>query len=146
MYIKDEQLLRLKNILIKMAHLAEDAIHNAVKSLIEKDLDLAQSVIDNDKIINSYDVYIDEECIRTLARRQPVGSDLRFITTAMKITTDIERIGDHALNIARTSLELCPIDKIQLHDYIIWMKDLAIWMVREAVLSFSTEDRALAMD
>ncbi len=83
-----------------MASFVETSINNSVKSLIERDSILAQKVIEGDHTINSFDVKIDEECIRLLALKQPMGKDLRFITTAMKITTDLERIGDHATNIA----------------------------------------------
>ena len=96
----EDELREVKVKILKMGSLVEEAIGRAIRSLVERNNRLAEEVIEGDRVINTYDVEIDEECIRVLALRQPVGGDLRFITTAMKITTDLERIGDFAENIS----------------------------------------------
>ena len=92
MAIFDEELMKLKEKVLKMGALVETAMKDAVTSLVERSSELARKVIENDHKVNALDVEIDEECIRLLAIRQPRAGDLRFITTAMKITTDIERM------------------------------------------------------
>ncbi len=106
MTVRNEELVRLKEMLLKMATLVESAIQNSVQSLVERNSDLARLVIEGDQAINTFDVKIDEECIRLLALKQPMGKDLRFITTAMKITSDLERIGDNAVNIAERAARI----------------------------------------
>ena len=80
--------------------MVENAIRDSVKALVERDSDLAREVIKRDHLINAQDVAIDEECVRLIALRQPMARDLDFITTTMKITTDLERMGDLAVNIS----------------------------------------------
>jgi phosphate transport system protein len=106
MSIFDDELQKLKEKILTMGSMVEDAIKNSVLALVERDNTMAKRVIDNDRIVNTLDVEIDEESIRLIALRQPKASDLRFITTAMKITTDLERMGDLAVNIAERALEL----------------------------------------
>src|SRR5437870_11955714 len=91
-----------------MGGLVEDQIRRVMRALIDRDGDLAQEVIDRDRQVNAYDVEIDEKCVELLALHQPTAGDLRFITTAMKIVTDLERIGDQAVNIAQRTIELNP--------------------------------------
>ncbi len=106
MNIFEEELKNLKEKILKMGSLVEEAIDKSIRSLVERNDELAKEVIRNDHLINAFDVEIDEECIRLIALRQPKAGDLRFITTAMKITTDLERIGDLAEDIAERALEL----------------------------------------
>ena len=82
-----------------MGGLVEDQIQKAVKALVDRDSDLANIIIERDHEVNRLDVEIDELCIKLLALHQPAGIDLRLITTGLKITTDLERIGDMAVNI-----------------------------------------------
>lgn len=96
MAIFDEELKALREKVLKLGYMVEDAIRDSVKSLVERDSALAREVIKGDHLINALEVKIDEECIRLIALRQPVARDLRFITTTMKITTDLERMGDLA--------------------------------------------------
>jgi phosphate transport system protein len=106
MTIFDDELKRLKEDLLKLGVMVESAVNNSLRSLVERDSNLANEVIIKDHLINALDVKIDEECIRLIALRQPKAGDLRSIITAMKITTDLERIGDLAVNIAERALEL----------------------------------------
>src|SRR5204863_1849346 len=101
-----EELEALKQTLLAMGGLVEDQIRRVMRALLERDGVLAQEVIDRDARVNAYDVEVDEKCVELLALHQPAAGDLRFITTAMKVVTDLERIGDQAVNIAQRSLEL----------------------------------------
>ncbi len=146
MPVREEEMRNLKNMLLKMASLVEQSIKNSVRSLTERDSKLAHRVINEDQIINTYDVRIDEECIRLLALKQPMGKDLRFITTAMKITTDLERIADNAVNIAERALELNEEPLLKPYIDIPRMREVAQGMVRDAINAFVEEDKHLAMD
>ena len=146
MPVREEELKHLKTMLLKMAALVELAIKNSVRSLTERDTKLAHRVINEDQIINTYDVKIDEECIKLLALKQPMGRDLRFITTAMKITTDLERIADNAVNIAERAIELNEEPLLKPYIDIPRMREIAQGMVRDAIKAFVHEDKHLAMD
>ncbi len=102
----EAQLRTLKEKLLLIGHRAETAIADATRALIDRKPSLAQRVIDEDDQVDQLEVEIDDLCFELLAREQPVASDLRFITTAMKIVGDIERIGDNGVNIARRALEI----------------------------------------
>ncbi|MEO5357888.1 MAG: phosphate signaling complex protein PhoU [Nitrospirae bacterium YQR-1] len=145
MPIRDDELKSLKETILKMASLVESAIRDSVRSLIESNADLAQSVIRNDHIVNALDVNIDEECIRLIARRQPMGKDLRFLTTGMKITTDLERIADHAVNIAEKSIALMETQQIMSYSEISRLREITQMMVKDAIDAFVNGDRALAL-
>jgi phosphate transport system protein len=106
MAIFDEELVRLNGLVLQMGSLVEMAIKNSVQSIVERDNELARKVIDGDHQVNTLDIEIDEESIRLIALRQPKAGDLRLITTAMKITADLERMGDLAVNIAQRAIEL----------------------------------------
>lgn len=146
MAIFDDELIKLKEKILEMGALVENSIRDSIKSLLEKDNDIAKEVIQRDHIINSLDVEIDEECIRLIALRQPKATDLRFITTAMKITTDLERMGDLATNIAERALELNKEPDIKPYIDIPRMRDIALGMTRDALDAFVHKDKKLAMD
>lgn len=146
MPVRSEELERLKEMLLKMAALVESSIRDSVGSLVERDTDLADNVIEDDHKINRLDVEIDEECIRLLALKQPMGKDLRFITTAMKITTDLERIADNSVNIAERAVELDKEPQLKPYIDVPKMRNIAGGMVRDAIDAFVKEDKKLAMD
>lgn len=146
MTVFDEELQHLKEKLLKMGSLVEDAIKNSVLSLVERDNDLARRIIDNDRLVNTLDVEIDEESIRLVALRQPMAGDLRFITTAMKITTDLERMGDLGVNIAERALELNQEPILKPYIDIPKMREIAQGMTRDALDAFVRKDKKLAMD
>ena len=100
------QLRSLKEKLLLIGHKAEASIADATRALIERKPSLAQRVVDEDDQLDQLGLEIDDICLEILALEQPVASDLRFITTAMKIVGDIERIGDNGVNIARRALEI----------------------------------------
>ncbi len=146
MTVRMEELEHLKETLLKMAALVEAAIKGSVESLVERDSELARRVIEEDHKINTYDVHIDEEGVRLLALKQPMGKDLRFITTAMKITTDLERIADNAVNIAERALELNREPLLKPYIDIPRMSRIAQGMVRDTINAFVNEDVKLAKD
>jgi phosphate transport system protein len=146
MPILEEELKHLNGLLLKMAAHVEVSIKDSIRSLTERDSELARKVIREDKRINTYDVKIDEECIRLLALKQPMGKDLRFITTAMKITTDLERIADNAVNIAERALELNEEPILKPYIDIPRMREISQGMVRDAIDAFVKKDKRLAMD
>ena len=102
----EQQLRLLKEKLLLIGHMAEISIADATRALVERRPSLAQRVVDDDDKLDELELEIDDICFEILAREQPVASDLRFITTAMKIVGDIERIGDNGVNIARRALEI----------------------------------------
>ncbi|MGH7324935.1 MAG: phosphate signaling complex protein PhoU [Candidatus Rokuibacteriota bacterium] len=141
-----EELDGLKQTLLAMGALVEDQIRRVMRALVERDGDLAREVIDRDRQVNTYDVEIDEKCVELLALYQPTAGDLRFITTAMKIVTDLERIGDQAVNIAQRGLELN--EEPQLKPYIDLprMAEKAQRMVKDALDAFVGRDTTLARE
>jgi phosphate transport system protein len=139
-----EELDGLKQTLLAMGALVEDQIRRAMRALVERDEALAQDVIDRDRQVNAYDVEVDEKCVELLALYQPTAGDLRFITTTMKIVTDLERIGDQAVNIAQRSLELNPEPQLKPYIDLPRMADKAQRMVKESLDAFVTRDTELA--
>jgi phosphate transport system protein len=102
----DAQLDDLRNKLLSLGGKVETEIATSVRALAERDSALAEAVINADREVNRLEVEIDEVCRRLLVLRQPAASDLRFITTALKIVVDLERIGDLAVNIAQRAIDL----------------------------------------
>ncbi len=139
-----EELDALKQTLLAMGGLVEDQIRRAMRALLERDDVLAQDVIDRDRQVNTYDVEVDEQCVNLLALNQPAAGDLRFITTAMKIVTDLERIGDQAVNIAQRALELNREPQLKPYIDLPRMADRAQRMVKESLDAFVAGDTALA--
>jgi phosphate transport system protein len=146
MTVFDEELQHLKEKLLRMGSLVEDAIKLSVQALVERDDELAHKIIDNDRLVNTLDVEIDEESIRMIALRQPMAGDLRFITTAMKITSDLERMGDLGVNIAERALELNQEPILKPYIDIPKMREIAQGMTRDALDAFVRKDKKLAMD
>lgn len=102
----EEELKQIKEKVIRLGGIVESQIADAIKAMSERDSQLAEKTIERDQVINGLEVEIDELCLKVLATRQPAASDLRLITTAMKIITDLERVGDEAVNISERAVEL----------------------------------------
>jgi phosphate transport system protein len=102
----DEELAELRARLLTLGGKVESEIAESVRALAERDSKLAEQVLNADREVNRLEIEIDERCRRLLDHRQPAASDLRFITTAMKIVVDLERIGDLAVNIAERAIDL----------------------------------------
>ena len=141
-----EELDALKQTLLAMGGLVEDQIRRVMRALIDRDGDLAQEVIERDRQVNAYDVEIDEKCVELLALHQPTAGDLRFITTTLKIVTDIERIGDQAVNIAQRALELGREPQLKPYVDLPRMAEKAQRMVKESLDAFVSRDTALARE
>ena len=97
----DDELENVRGKVLAMGGLVEQQLNNAIKSLIDGDIDLGTTVIETEVQVNSYDVSIDQECTKILARRQPAASDLRLVMAITKTITDLERVGDEAEKIAK---------------------------------------------
>jgi phosphate transport system protein len=139
-----EELEALKQTLLAMGGLVEDQIRRVMTALLERNGELAQEVIDRDRQVNAYDVEVDEKCVELLALHQPTAGDLRFITTAMKIVTDLERIGDQAVNIAQRALELNQEPQLKPYIDLPRMAELSQRMVKESLDAFVARDTELA--
>jgi len=146
MAVFDDELRALKAKTLSLSSLVEASIRRSVRSLVQRDNDLAREVIKNDHQINALEVEIDEECIRLIALRQPKAGDLRFITTVMKITTDLERIGDLAEDISERAIELNEEPPLKPYIDISRMAEIAESMLRDSLESLIKKDTKLAMD
>ena len=141
----EEELKKLREEILYMGGLVEDQIQKAVKTLVDRDSELAQVIIERDHEVNRLDVEIDDICIKLLALHQPAGRDLRFITTGLKITTDLERIGDMAVNICERALELNQEPQLKPYIDIPRMARVSQRMIRESLDAFVREDTDLAL-
>jgi len=136
----EKELESLKTSLIKMGSLAEDAIGLSIQALLKQDAELARKVIDSDGRINSLEIEIDNAIVDLLALQQPVAIDLRLILAAAKINNDLERIGDHAVNIAESALAVCESRPEEPLLDLPRMAELTRKMLRNALDSFIHND------
>ncbi|MBE3553561.1 MAG: phosphate signaling complex protein PhoU, partial [Thermicanus sp.] len=136
----DEQLEDLHRDLVAMGTLVEEAIHKSLKSVIEKDIALAERVIADDARINDLELKIEKGCFSTIALQQPLGSDLRRIGTMLKVSTDIERMGDHAVTIAKAAIRLQREIYVKPLVDIPKLGELVKKMVREALTAYISGD------
>jgi len=140
----NHELQQLQNKLLRMAALSKEAIENAVRTMKGDCAALAKSVIDGDQIINQLEVDIEQEGLKFIALYQPEAIDLRTVISILRMVTDIERIGDLAVNIARSSLELtCKDDFTQMLD-LPYLADMVLSMYQDALHSFVDENIELA--
>jgi len=108
------ELERIKKSMLKMATLVEETIEKATRSVIERNVQLAQEVMDGDSVIDQLEIDIEEECLKTLALHQPVAVDLRYLISVLKINPDLERMADLSVNIARTTPFLTQADNVEM--------------------------------
>jgi phosphate transport system protein len=140
----ERELSELRDRLLEMGGLVEAAIASGVRAVIERDVELAEQVRTKDREINRMEVDVDGACRRILALRQPAASDLRFITTALKIVTDLERMGDLAVNVAERALELAQVPAQSpslspMHD-LAMLADLSEAQLKDALDAFVARD------
>ena len=140
----DEELRELKEKILFEGSLVEKAVRNAIKALQSRDSELARRVIEDDDLINTKEVEIEEFCIKLLALRQPAAKDLRFITTAVKINYDLERMGDMAVNVCERVLDLNLEPQLKPYIDLPEMAEIAQMMVKESLEAFVREDVHLA--
>ena len=141
----DTGLNDIREKLLEMGGKVEVMLANAMQSLVERDTELAEKTIAFDHEINRLEMVIDEKCLEVLARRQPAARDLRFITLALKIVTDLERIGDQCANIAKRAKELNLEPSLKPYIDMPRMAQAASDMVKEALDAFVRGDEALAI-
>ncbi len=140
----ERELTRLRNELLSMAGRVEKMIRESVQALVERDDALARATIDSDREVDLQEVEIDKLCLRILARRQPVASDLRVLMTAIRMVTDLERMGDLAVNVCERALELNREPPLKQYIDIPRMAELAQGMVRETLDAFVAGDAEAA--
>ena len=141
----DEELNQLKERLLRMGAIAEEMIQKAVKALRERSEKLTQEVFESEKMVNQMHVEIDDRCLKLIALHQPMAADLRLITAAMKINSDLERIADQAVNAGQTCyyhlFKESPVPQISM---ITQMAEISQKMLRDSLDAFSRRDVALA--
>lgn len=140
----DFELIDLKKKLLLMGGSVESQLQDVLQALIKRDSDLAIRVVENDMHVNTLDVDIDETCLRLLALHHPTAGDLRFITTTMKISAELERMSDLAENIAERAIELNEEPQLKPYIDIPRMAEWTIQMVKECLDAFVNRDAELA--
>ncbi|MDA0739373.1 MAG: phosphate signaling complex protein PhoU [Nitrospirae bacterium] len=140
----DDELAALKDKILRMGALVEEQIQEALRALVNRDEALARQVILNDRRVNTLDVEVDEACLELLALYQPAARDLRFITTAMKISTELERMSDLAENICERAIELNEEPQLKPYIDIPRMAEKALKMVWNSLDAFVKWDSKLA--
>ncbi len=140
----EEELDELRSRLLEMSGLVESAIYRSVLSLVEKDESQANLVLSNESRVNQMQIEIDDLATRLLVLHQPMAKDLRFITAAIKINNDLERMGDHAVNITERALSLMHESLVKPLIDIPHMANVAESMVRKSLDSFVKRDADLA--
>jgi len=140
----DEEMETLKEKILQMGAMVEEQIAYAIRALVERDSERARRVIENDHRVNALDVEIDEDCLRLIALHQPMAGDLRFLTTAMKISTDLERMSDLSENISERVIELNEEPLLNLYIDIPLMAQHAQRMVKESLDAFVNRNSDLA--
>ena len=140
----DDELAQLKKDLLRMAALVEKAIQESINALTKQDINLAKKIIEQDSKIDELELVIEEHAIGLLALRQPMARDLRFITTGMKINSELERIADLAENIAQRVIELGDEPLLKPLIDIPKLAEVARGMVKSAIDSFVNQDESLA--
>jgi phosphate transport system protein len=139
-----QQIEHLQQQLLLMSGRAESIIRKGVEALMRRDLALADEVIGDDKVIDRMEIDIEEECIQLLALQQPLAKDLRLIASALKISNDLERVGDHAVNIAECAKELAGKPPLVPVPDLPELAEKAIAMLRDALDAFVRGDAEAA--
>ncbi len=140
MSVFDEELQCLNERILTMGCLVEEAIKNSGHALTDRNNDLARSVMNSEHLVDALDVEIDEGCIRLIALRQPKAVDLRFVTTAMKVASELERMGDLAVNIAEKAIELNEEPELKPYIDIPKMSEISQGMTRDVLDAFVHRD------
>ena len=136
----DRQLVQLNNELIEMGGMIEKAISDTVKALVNQDIELASNVIEYDEEVDHQEREIEQLCLKLLLQQQPVAKDLRLISAALKMITDMERIGDHATDISEITIELSKESYIKKLDHIQQMAKETMVMLVQSVEAFVNKD------
>ncbi len=138
------ELDRLEKQLLTLSAHAEESIHNSIRAFEERDIELADKVIEYDQRIDAMEVDLEEDCLKILALYQPVAIDLRFIIAALKINNDLERVGDCATTIAKRTKTLAKYPPVTINFDFHHMADKALSLLRKSLDSFVNLDTQLA--
>ncbi|RME30308.1 MAG: phosphate transport system regulatory protein PhoU [Deltaproteobacteria bacterium] len=136
----EKELAEIRNRLLLMAGRVEEMIRNAVRAVVERDPELARQTIKTDRLVNRDEIEIDEKCLVVLARWQPMATDLRFLTLALKMVTDLERIGDLAVNVCERAISLGREPPLKPFIDIPRMAEIVQSMLHDAVQAFVDGD------
>jgi phosphate transport system protein len=139
-----KELTQLKENLLKMATLVEETLRDAIAALMNRDSEMIKKTMEKEDKINAMENAIDEMCLKLLALRQPLAADLRFITSAMKIVTDLERMGDQAVNIVERAASLNQEPQLKPYIDIPRMAEIVESMVKDVLDAFVNRDSKLA--
>lgn len=140
----DEELNELKGMILQMGSIAEEMVSLSIRALVEDKKDLIQEVVSKEKSVNHLHVTIDELCLQLLALHQPIAVDLRFITAGMKINSELERIGDMAINITENVSILLQQPQLKPYIDIPRMSVISTSMVKKSLEAFINKDVELA--
>ncbi len=141
----EAELDQVLQLVLHMGHLVEVAVESSLRALLDGDATAAVEVIDGDDAVDAIELEIEEKCIEILARRQPVAKDLRLVTAILKINSDLERIGDLAVNIAERSEVLALVDLLPFRPDVSRMAAVIKLMVQKGLEALVKMDTALAM-
>lgn len=140
----DQDLDRIRQSLLRMGGLVEDMVARATRALLDRDRALSEQVIESDAEVDQLEIEIDEICHSVLGRKQPTAVDLRFLVAVMKINSDLERIGDSAVNIAQSVQQLVDLPPLKPYIDLPHLSQLVRNMVRESLDAFVRRDAAMA--
>lgn len=140
----DQELKTIDDAIVEVANLTEKALENAVESLFNQDIQLAEQVIEADKDIDKKELEINDKIVLLIAKQNPVATDLRRLITALQIVADLERMADNARNIARSTIRLGESEAALIPKRLHTMKDALINMLHKAITAFTEENSKLA--
>lgn len=143
-HLFEQELTTMHDEIVRMGVAVENAISQAVTALIEQDSDLARKTMEQDDEIDAMERQIEEKCLEIITKQQPVARDLRDITSALKLITDLERIADHASDISERILNLSGKKRVMIHYDLITMAEISKEMIREALDAYVTRDIEVA--
>jgi phosphate transport system protein len=142
----DEELQQLNAVVLRMGGVAEAQLAGAIDALVRRDSDLAQKVVAGDEAIDQMDLELDENAVRTLALRQPMANDLREVISSLKISSDLERIGDYAKNVAKRTLALNQLTPHEATRSIPRMAKLVQAIIKDVLDAYANHDPNRALD
>ena len=142
----DEQLKQINDALVEMGDLVKEAIADANKALIEQDVALAKKIIASDDMIDNKEAEIESLCLKVLLQQHPVAGDLRLVSSVLKMTTDLERIGDHASDISEMAILLAGKPYIKKLEHVPQMAAATMKMMTDSIVAFINKDADLARE
>jgi len=142
----EKEMAAVNQEILRMGVMVEEAVQRAVQSLVNRDEQLARAVVAEDAAINRLEQEIEDRCVVLIAREQPVATDLRKLVTALKIVTQLERMGDHALHVAKGTLRILPEAYMKPLIDIPRMAEIDIGMIRDVLTAFLDNDARRARE